>query len=289
MASPRTEVLKRALLEGSKHILTLFGKPMDEIDVKYKPKDGDTPSTIMDTFAERDILRVINESQLFRDYTINAEESGISGSGERILLIDPLDGTSNIPIGHPTSTMGVGIVEEGGLVASIILDPFEQRLYWAEKGNGSFVGRLERKETKLYLTGNETKIVTDTSSKPASRKYVWIDSFFNENTTQRKLEWMKRMQEAGFFWNARMVGSSLFHSKEIAKGDGQSALIDAVGGPWDLCGYNLVEEAGGRMVNIHGEGPQLGDQVAIAVANPRDLETVLKITQDCYKDYEGFR
>ena len=43
------------------------------------------------------------------------------------------------------------------------------------------------------------------------------------------------------------------------------------------------------MVNLKGNEPKPGDQVAIAVSNPKDLEKILKITQGCYSGYEGFR
>ena len=76
---------------------------------------------------------------------------------------------------------------------------------------------------------------------------------------------------------------------KIAEGRGHYQLTDAVGGYFDLCGYNLIEEAGGRMFNLEGNQPTPKDQVAVAVANPKDLEQVLEITRDCYKDYKGFR
>jgi len=97
------------------------------------------------------------------------------------------------------------------------------------------------------------------------------------------------MQEQDLIQNVRMGGSNIDYASKIAEGRGHFWLIDAVGGYFDLCGYNLIEEAGGRMVNINGEQPKPGDQIALAVANPADLEKVLEITRECYRGYKGFR
>ena len=89
--------------------------------------------------------------------------------------------------------------------------------------------------------------------------------------------------------NFRMTGSNIDYSAKIAEGRGHFQLTDAIGGYFDLAGCNLIQEAGGVMTNLDGEQPTTKDHLAIAVANPRDLEKVLKITQECYKRYSGFR
>src|SRR3989344_2902039 len=289
----KSEVAKKALLAGSYHVRALFGKTMSEIGGEYKSKDGDTPRTLIDTHAEAAILKVIRSEPEFKNDLINAEESGESGSGKRVWYVDPFDGTSNAQIKLPMSTMGIGISENGEPVASVILNPFEERLFYAEKGSGAFVSRLVLggllPNSYYEKPNSEFSLNTDRISDSAKERFAWIDSMFNANTTPRKLEWIARMQEAGFFQNVRMTGSNIDYSSKVAEGRGHFQLTDAVGGYYDLCGCILIEQARGRMVNIRGERPKPGDQVAIAVANPRDLDAVLKITEKCYKDYKGFR
>lgn len=91
----KLEVAKKALLAGSYHVRALFGKTMAEIQEEYKHDDGDTPRTLIDTHAEQAILECIRAESEFQDDLINAEESGKSGSGQRVWHIDPYDGTSN--------------------------------------------------------------------------------------------------------------------------------------------------------------------------------------------------
>ncbi len=290
-SSLKVEVAKRALLVGSYHVLNLFGKSMNEIGAEYKPNEGDTPRTLIDTHAQQAILEVIMAEKEFADDKFNAEEAAAFGSGQRAWHIDPYDGTSNAQIKLGMSTMGIGITESGEHVASIILNPFEQKLFYAEKGKGAFVSPLVLEQGgKLYENRDSTApLLTDLVSNKAATRYAWVDALFNKNTTARKNAWVQKMQEAGFMQNVRMTGSNIDYSAKIAEGRGHYQLTDAVGGYFDLCGFNLIEEAGGRMVNLEGKQPTPKDQVAIAVANPRDLEAVLKITQECYREYRGFK
>lgn len=285
-----------ALLEGAPHILNLFGKSAEEIGTEYKSRDGDTPRTLIDTNSEREILRVLktaNNCEFSKD-CFNAEESEWSGDSRRIWHIDPYDGTSNAQISLPTSTMGIGIQEDGDLVGSIIVHPFEKKLFYAEKGQGAFFHKLNviqdgKQINKLYFQDEPQEIHTDLESDTAKTRYAWVDSLFNDKTTSNKLNWIAEMQRAALMQNVRITGSNIDYSSKIAQGRGHYQLTDAVGGFFDLCGYNLIEEAGGRMVNLNGEQPTLKDKVVIAVANPRDLERVLEITKRCYNDYKGFR
>lgn len=289
MTSKKVEVAKKALIAGSYHVLNLFGKSMNEIGAEYKPKDGDTPRTLIDTNAQAEILRAIQGDSEYANDRFNAEEAKAFGSGDRVWYIDPYDGTSNAQIILPMSTMGIGIVEKGEHVASIILNPFEQKLFYAEKGQGAQLEELAALITKQPYIIKTSSLKTDIKSNKAATRYAWIDALFNKNTTERKTAWIRRMMEAGLIQNVRMTGSNIDYSAKIAEGRGHYQLTDAVGGYFDLCGFNLIEEAGGKMVNLEGKQPTPKDQVAIAVANSVDLETVLRITQDCYKDYNGFR
>ena len=166
MDSQKIEVAKRALIAGSIHLTNLFGKSVREIGIEYKVNDGDTPRTLIDTNAEKAILDTINASGLFRGYSINAEESGQSGDGKNILYIDPYDGTSNAVIKLPMSTMGIGISENGELVASVILNPFERKIFYAEKGKGAFVhDSLDEHSSYRQL---KTDLITNSSKEKFS-------------------------------------------------------------------------------------------------------------------------
>jgi len=292
MISKQIEVGKAALLNGAKHVSNLFGKSLEELDVEYKKEDGDTPRTLIDRYSEEEVIKTIRNDPLFADDWINAEETGTSGhpSKGREWYLDPFDGTSNAQIKLPMSTMGIGIREGEDLIGSIIVNPFEKKIYYAEKGSGAFVAPISIDDTgKFHESGEPVKLSTDKLSDRGSIRYAWVDALFNSNNAIRKSGWITEMQKKDLAQNIRMTGSNINYSTMIAEGRGHFQLTDAVGGYFDLCGACLINEAGGRMVNLEGKTPKPGDELAIAVANPDDLKETLKITRQFYEGYKGFK
>lgn len=281
----RVQIGKQALLHAGRHILNLFGKSMDELGTEYKAGDGDTPRTLIDTHSEKDIRAYVQDSGAFQGFSFYGEEAGGVLTG-RDIIVDPYDGTSNAQIKLGMSTSGMCLFEEGGLVASIILHPFKRKLFGAMKGGGAYVNNVvvRRKKSGDHRLSESSdgpvQIHTDTESNSAKTRYAWVDALFNDKTTGRKNAWIAGMVEAGLIRNVRMTGSNIGYSAEIAEGGGHYQLTDAVGGFYDLAGYNLIEEAGGRMVNLEGVEPTKRDQVVIAVANPADLDKVLEILEE---------
>lgn len=314
--SQRVLDAKSTLLGAGRYIVELFGKGIDEIGTEYKAVDGNTARTLIDNNSQRHILTSVGGLPSFYGTFVVAEEEMAEtfpnlrhdpslggyvvgdGSSQNVATYwDPFDGTANAAIKMPMSTAGMCIAEDGRLVASVILDPFPKlgddsgRVYWAEQGKGAWRAGLSYDVTKggFSETGEPERITTDTKASSAKERYASTDSLFNQNTTQRKLGWIRDMVDAGLIMWQRSTGSNIGSAMQLAEGNMHYWLMDAVGGYFDSAGYALVEEAGGRVVNIHGEQPMPGDQVIVGVGNPADLEQVLGITQKHYQGYEGFR
>src|SRR3954462_13621418 len=71
---------------------------LDNIEVHSKGRN-DYVSEV-DRSAEADIIETIR--RLYPDHAFLAEESGESGKGDVVWIIDPLDGTTNFLHGFPT-------------------------------------------------------------------------------------------------------------------------------------------------------------------------------------------
>src|SRR5581483_1291935 len=80
------------------------------------------------------VERLIGErlTSAFPEYGVLGEESGLSGSGERFWVIDPICGTTNYAIGLPVYNVNVALVEDGSVTCAALLEPLTERLYWAE-------------------------------------------------------------------------------------------------------------------------------------------------------------
>ena len=83
--------------------------------------------------------------------TEEMKETSIDMSG-KVLIADPLDGTTCFTRGNTGKYDGfcviLGFCENAKPIIGVVYDPLNERLYYAEKGNGAF---LEEKGTKTKL------------------------------------------------------------------------------------------------------------------------------------------
>jgi myo-inositol-1(or 4)-monophosphatase len=70
------------------------------------------------------------------DAVIGEEEGG--GQGERLWLIDPIDGTANYAPGIAHHCVSIGYLEGGVPTVGAIFDPSHDWLYVAERGRGAY-------------------------------------------------------------------------------------------------------------------------------------------------------
>ncbi|GAA0973549.1 inositol monophosphatase family protein [Acrocarpospora macrocephala] len=69
---------------------------------------------------------------------IFAEESGASGAdGDRVWLVDPLDGTNNVAIGLPVYAVGIALCVGKLPQAGVVHDPVSRRTWSAVRGAGA--------------------------------------------------------------------------------------------------------------------------------------------------------
>ncbi len=108
-------------------------------EFSYTSAGGDTARAI-DEAAQDELSRWINERKSYPD--ILSEESGlIKGEEQGILLIDPIDGSSNADRGIPFACVSIAYSSSYSLrdlSKAIILDIFRGDLYYAEKNSGAF-------------------------------------------------------------------------------------------------------------------------------------------------------
>jgi myo-inositol-1(or 4)-monophosphatase len=93
--------------------------------------------TSIDHAAEAAIIETLGEA--YPHHAFLAEESGATGTGENIWIIDPLDGTTNFLHGIPQFAISIGLQREGVIIAGVIYNPANDELYIAERGKGAFL------------------------------------------------------------------------------------------------------------------------------------------------------
>ncbi len=189
----------------------------------------------VDRAAEREIISVVRRA--YPDHAFLAEESGESGSGDTVWIIDPLDGTTNFLHGFPVFAVSIACRQKGRLEHAVVYDPMRQELFTASRGSGAHldnrrmrVSRQRSLDSALVATGFPFR---------ANLKY--IDAY---------LAMLKVAMQgtAGI----RRPGAAALDLAYVAAGR-VDAFWEIGLNPWDTAaGTLLIQEAGGRIGTLVG-------------------------------------
>jgi myo-inositol-1(or 4)-monophosphatase len=94
------------------------------------------------TQADRDSEDMIRGIVLSRhpDHSFLAEEGGLlSGKGDSLWVVDPLDGTINYMSSLPIFSVSVAFMREGVAEVGVVFDPTRNELFRAVRGGGAFL------------------------------------------------------------------------------------------------------------------------------------------------------
>jgi myo-inositol-1(or 4)-monophosphatase len=215
---------------------------LESIEVHSKGRN-DYVSDV-DRAAEADIIETIR--RLYPDHAILGEESGASGGGDVVWIIDPLDGTTNFLHGFPTFAVSIGVQIKGRMEHAVVFDPMRQELFTASRGEGAQCdGRKIRVSKQTTLEGS--LIATGF---PFRAESPWLDEY---------LAMLKAVmvKAAGL----RRPGAAALDLAYVAAGrcDGFWELgLKA----WDTAaGSLLITEAGGRIGTLTGDDYKLGPHI----------------------------
>jgi myo-inositol-1(or 4)-monophosphatase len=204
--------------------------------------------TAMDREVER-FIRGRLAAAFPGDAIIGEEEGG--GGGERLWLVDPIDGTANYARGIPHYCVSIGYLEQGVPTIGAIYDPSHDWLYAAARGQGAF-----RNDERLAVsTCDELEGATVecgwSTRRPAAAYTALVG----------------RVLEAG--GAVRRVGSGALGLADVAAGRTE-AYCELHINAWDCAaGIVLVREAGGRTndffagTGIAGGNPLIATNAAL--------------------------
>jgi myo-inositol-1(or 4)-monophosphatase len=179
-------------------------------------------------------------------------EEGGGAIGERVWVVDPVDGTANFARGIPHFCISIAYVEKGVTQFGAIYNPALDELYFAERGHGA---RLNGKTIRVAATNryDATTIEMGWSTRVANETYLAV---------------VKGLLDLGT--NVRRAGSGALALAYVA--DGRSdGYVELHMNSWDcLAGLLLVSEAGGDVCpfleigSLENGGPVLAVAPAIA-------------------------
>jgi myo-inositol-1(or 4)-monophosphatase len=180
--------------------------------------------TAMDSEVERFIRDAIAK-RYPQDAIIGEEEGG--GAGDRLWLIDPIDGTANYARGLPRYCVSIGYLEHGVPTLGAIYDPSHDWLYAAARGEGAWRDG-ERLAVSPVAEMNAATVECGWSTRRPASAYVDL---------------LARVFEAG--GAIRRAGSGALGLADVAAG-AVEAYAELHINAWDCAaGMVLVREAGG--------------------------------------------
>lgn len=229
---------------------------LESIEVSSKGRNDFV--TDVDRAAEADIIGTIR--RLYPDHAFLAEESGASGSGDVVWIIDPLDGTTNFLHSFPQYSVSIACQIRGRLEHAVVYDPLRQEIFSASRGDGAYLeGRRIRVSRQLTLEGALIGTGFPFRAGDAPR----MDAYMAQLRTIME-------RTAGI----RRPGSAALDLAYVAAGrlDG---FWEMGLGPWDTAaGSLLIQEAGGRIGTLTGADYKLEHH--LVAGTPRVYSALLE-------------
>ncbi|MBI1973352.1 inositol monophosphatase [Candidatus Micrarchaeota archaeon] len=226
-------VAEKAASEAGKIIKENFGR------VAAGYKEDRTVITETDTQCEEIIKSRLLDG--FPEYSFLGEETGRIERGERVWVVDPLDGTMNFFMGNPLCCVAIALVENGEPLIGVTFAPILDETFSAAKGEGATLNGLEMHVSR------KTDI---------SRSVVSLAHLKDDDSIDNVLRFYGELKEAKA--RTRQYGTGCLEAAFVASGR-LDAWVDLgkkgfIPSPWDTAGGALlVKEAGGRATNYEGK------------------------------------
>ncbi len=242
-------VMARAAERAAKGLVRDFGE-VEHLQVSRKgPADF---VSVADTKAEKILREDLAKAR--PDFGFLMEESGASKGKDpdQRWIVDPLDGTTNFLHGLPHWAISIALEKAGEIVAALVYEPVHDEMFWAEKGQGTFlnhrrlrVSERRRLEDSVVATGMPFK------GRGGDARFL--------------AELQAVMPEVA---GVRRWGSAALDLAYVAAGR-YDGFWERGLSPWDTAaGVLLVTEAGGFVAEIEGgRNPVFGGSVLASNAH----------------------
>lgn len=181
------------------------------------------------------------------------EEGGrLSGDGDGMWYVDPLDGTVNYAHGLPIFCVSIAYERAGEIVLGVVYNPIHEEFYAAERGAGAALNGVPIQVTQVGELV-DSLLVTGFP----------YDAWTNPDNNMAEFERFSKRSRG-----VRRLGSAALDLAYVAAGrlDGFWEIrLNA----WDVAaGALIVQEAGGLVTDIRGGTDFMSKPQSILAANP---------------------
>lgn len=215
------------------------------------------PVTEADRAAERAIIAAITDR--YPDHAVLGEEYGAAGEGDRLWVIDPIDGTRAFIAGVPVWGTLIGYCEEGVASLGLMSQPFTGERFVAD-----------RDAAWLTHGGRRTSLaVRGTTEIEAATLFTTTPRLFAGAALRRFEELENRARLTRF-------GVDCYAFCMLAAGHAD-LVVETGLKPYDIVALvPIIERAGGVITTFGGERPEAGGDI-LASATPALHRQALEI------------
>jgi myo-inositol-1(or 4)-monophosphatase len=202
----------------------------------------DEAVTEADRAAQR--LIVAGLRKRFPDDGIIGEESDSGDSitnvaprqGQRIWVIDPIDGTNNFIAGLPNYCVCIALLDAAMPVMGVVYDVTRDHMYCAAKGEGAWLDNRRLQAVSTPMNNSALIMLTANCVDKSNRAPGWA------------IRWLSQTN-----WKLRVLGSAALEATQVAAGVAHAA-VTVNGKLWDIAApAALILEAGGQLLDLSGK------------------------------------
>ena len=231
-------------------------------NLQVKTKPDKTPVTKGDLEVEKRLRQIVVD-EFHENYL--GEEGARDGTGGRLWVVDPIDGTKNFMRGLPIWASLIALRDGDQTVAAVVSAPGLGRRWWAAKGLGAWTQDVDGTKRQIHVSG--VGKVSDAFLLISSPLKPWDKVAAGEAAVQ------KLLADA---WRWRAPGD-MINYMWVAEG-AADACFEPYAKLWDIEAPKLiVTEAGGTFCTDATEDtPPEAERVVLATNGP--LEKTLRKT-----------
>lgn len=251
--------------EAGAIVRSQFGK------VERLTKRGEEAVTEADRASQRFIVERLRRA--FPNDGIIGEESdsgeGITNlppaKGERIWVIDPIDGTNNFVAGLGNFAVCIGLLDRGAPVLGVVLDVCRNDCYAAAQGHGAWLNSRSIQAQATPLSARSLIMLTSNCLVDSGRVPLLVERWLRDT-----------------IWKIRMLGSAALEAVQVSSGVAHAALT-INGKLWDVVAAAAVLiESGALITDLKGKpifpfatAGYAGAKVPFLAAAPQAQEALL--------------
>jgi histidinol-phosphatase len=209
-------------------------------DLEVSTKPDLTPVSDADLAVEKAVRELLASER--PDDAVLGEEHGLTGTGPRQWVVDPVDGTKNFVRGAPVWATLVALLVDGRVEVGVVSAPALGRRWWAARGEGAF------------RDGEPIRVSSVGALQDAFLSYSSLTGWEGRGRLDGVLELSREC------WRTRAFGD--FWSHVLVAEGAVDASFEPEVSLWDLAPLQvIVEEAGGRFTSLQGESRPDGGSV----------------------------